>query len=60
MADLKDSWKGAGKGLGHAFRDLGKAFATTAKTGIRKVDEWANDDNDKTPENENTEEKKDD
>ena len=40
--DLKDSWKEAGVGLGHAFRDLGKAFAKTAKTTIRKVDEWAN------------------
>lgn len=61
MADLKDSWKGAGKGLGHAFRDLGKAFATTAKTGIRKVDQWANEDDlEKKPEDEKNEEKKDD
>jgi len=42
MADLKDSWKDAGKGLGHAFRDLGKAAVKTAKVGIKKVDEWAN------------------
>lgn len=47
MADLKDNWKDAGKGLGHAFRDLGKAIANTAKTGVRKVDEWANGDDDK-------------
>ncbi len=53
MADLKDSWKTAGKGLGHAFRDLGKAFANTAKTGVKKVDEWANgDDEEKKPETE--------
>ncbi|MBQ3527964.1 MAG: hypothetical protein IJA52_05380 [Clostridia bacterium] len=42
MADLKDNWKEAGKGLGHAFRDLGKAAVKTAKVGIKKVDEWAN------------------
>lgn len=41
---LKDSWKDAGVGFGHAFRDLGKAFAKTAKTTIHKVDEWANND----------------
>ena len=40
--ELKDNWKDAGVGFGHAFRDLGKAFAKTAKTTIRKVDEWAN------------------
>ena len=39
---LKESWKDAGVGFGHAFRDLGKAFAKTAKTTIHKVDEWAN------------------
>lgn len=50
MPDLKNSWKDAGKGLGHAFRDLGKAFADTAKTGVRKVDEWANGDDDKKDE----------
>lgn len=55
MADLKDNWKDAGKGLGHAFRDLGKAIANTAKTGVRKVDEWANGDDDKK---ESAEEKK--
>lgn len=51
MSDLKNTWKEAGKGLGHAFRDLGKAVASTAKTGVRKVDEWANgDDDQKKPE----------
>ena len=43
---LKDNWKEAGTGFGHAFRDLGKAFANTAKTTIHKVDEWANGDDD--------------
>ena len=41
---LKDSWKKTGTGFGHAFKDLGKAFAHTAKTTIHKVDEWANGD----------------
>jgi hypothetical protein len=41
---LKESWKDAGVGFGHAFRDLGKAFAKTAKTTIHKMDEWANKD----------------
>lgn len=43
---LKDSWKDAGVGFGHAFRDLGKAFAHTAKKTIHKVDEWANGEED--------------
>ena len=41
---LKDSWKKTGTEFGHAFKDLGKAFAHTAKTTIHKVDEWANGD----------------
>ena len=41
---LKESWKKAGVGIGHAAKDLGKAFADTAKTGIRKANEWANSD----------------
>ena len=28
---LKDSWKKTGTEFGHAFKDLGKAFAHTAK-----------------------------
>lgn len=41
---LKDSWKKAGVGIGHAAKDLGKAFADTAKTSVRKVNDWANGD----------------
>lgn len=41
---LRDSWKTAGTGIGHAFKDLGKAFADTAKTGIKKANDWANGD----------------
>lgn len=40
--DLKDSWKETGKGLGHAFRDLGKALIKTGATAVKKADEWAN------------------
>ncbi len=42
MADLKDSWKETGIGLGHAFRDLGKTLVKTVTTGVKKADEWAN------------------
>ncbi len=55
MADLKDNWKDAGKSLGHAFRDLGKTMVKTAKTGVKKVDEWANGEEENKP----SEEKKD-
>lgn len=53
---MRDDWKNAGVGIGHAFKGLGKAFATTAKTAIRKADEWANsDDNaDSQQQNEST------
>lgn len=41
---LKETWKETGVGLGHAFRDLGKAVVKTAKTGVDKADEWASSD----------------
>lgn len=51
MADLKDSWKETGKGLGHAFRDLGKTLIKTATQGAKKANEWANSDKaEETPE----------
>ncbi len=40
----RDDWKQAGSGLGHAFKDLGKAFAGIAKTGVKTVNNWANGD----------------
>lgn len=46
---LKESWKKTGTDFGHAFKDLGKAFASTAKTTIRKVDEWANKEEEEKP-----------
>ena len=47
---LKDSWKKTGTEFGHAFKDLGKAFAQTAKTTIKKVDNWANKEEEEKPE----------
>lgn len=41
--DLRGSWKETGKGLGHAFRDLGKTIVKTGKKAIQKVDQWANE-----------------
>lgn len=40
--DLKDTWKEAGKGIGFAFRDLGKAIIKTGATALNKANEWAN------------------
>ena len=44
--DLKDSWKETGVGLGHAFRDLGKTLIKTGTKAVKKVDEWANREDD--------------
>ena len=41
MADFKDNWKGIGTGLGHAFRDLGRAVGKTTADGIDNATEWA-------------------
>lgn len=38
---LRDEWKETGKGLGHAFRDLGKSIVRSVKTGVDKADDWA-------------------
>lgn len=40
--DMRDTWKDTGIGLGHAFRDLGKALIKTGAGALRKADEWAN------------------
>lgn len=40
--DLKDTWKKTGIGLGHAFRDLGKAVLKSGAVAVKKADEWAN------------------
>ena len=48
--DLKETWKETGVGLGHAFRDLGKALIKTGANAVKKADEWANRDNDEQEE----------
>jgi len=48
MADLKDNWKDTGKGLGHAFKNLGKSIVRSAATGVKKVDHWANPEEEET------------
>ena len=53
--DLKNDWKETGVGLGHAFRDLGKTLLKTGKTVIKKVDNWANSEEEEKKE-ENSEE----
>lgn len=52
---LKDTWKATGTGLGHAFRDLGKALVKTVATGVEKADNWANSDEDPKQKNTATE-----
>lgn len=39
-----------GKGLGHAFRDLGKSIVRSVKTGVDKADDWASSDDAKPEE----------
>lgn len=40
--DLRGQWKETGIGLGHAFRDLGKAIIKSGATAVKKADNWAN------------------
>ncbi len=48
MADnRKDSWKEVGTGLGHAFRDLGKALLKGGATVVKQVEEMVDDNIDK-------------
>lgn len=47
---LKDNWKQTGVGLGHAFRDLGKSVVKSVATGVKKVDNWANKEDNKPEE----------
>ncbi len=54
---LKNEWKETGKGLGHAFRDLGKAVVKTVKVGIDKADAWASGDEKNEVKQASTEEK---
>ena len=36
---LKEEWKDTGKGLGKAFKGLGKNIVRSVKTGVDKIDE---------------------
>ncbi len=58
MADksLKDTWKQTGVSLGHSFRDLGKTIIKSGATAVKKVDEWANSDEQEQKPEEKTEE----
>lgn len=40
----KEEWKNTGKELGGAFTGLAKSLIRSAKTGIDKVEDWAEDD----------------
>ena len=46
---LKDDWKKTGKGLGHAFSNLGKTIVRSAETTANQAVDWANGD-EKKPE----------
>ena len=40
----KEEWKNTGKELGGAFTGLAKSLIRSAKTGIDKVEDWAEED----------------
>ncbi|MBR2879363.1 MAG: hypothetical protein IKC02_01680 [Oscillospiraceae bacterium] len=50
--ELKELWKETGKGLGHAFRDLGKTLLKTGAEAIDKADEWLTEEERKKAEQE--------
>lgn len=54
--DLRDTWKETGKGLGHAFRDLGKSIVRSGTNALKKADQWATNEDEKTEETEKEEE----
>ena len=41
---LKDKWKNTGKSIGGAFKNFGKAVATTAKVAVGKEENSVNED----------------
>lgn len=40
---LKDTWKETGESLGNAFEKLGKTVVKTVAAGVKKAEEWANE-----------------
>ena len=45
----KEEWKETGKELGGAFTGLAKSLIRSAKAGIDKAEEWAEEDENKQP-----------
>lgn len=45
---LKDKWKKTGKGIGGAFKNFGKAVATTAKIAVGKEENAVSEETGKT------------
>ena len=45
----KEEWKNTGKELGGAFTGLAKSLIRSAKTGIDKVEDWAEEDTNQQP-----------
>lgn len=45
---LKDKWKNTGKSIGGAFKNFGKAMATTAKVAVGKEENTVNEETGKT------------
>ena len=48
----KEEWKNTGKELGGAFTGLAKSLIRSAKTGIDKVEDWAEEDTNQQPQQE--------
>ena len=46
---LRDKWKDTGKNIGGAFKNFGKAMATTAKVAVGKEDNSQVNEDGKTP-----------
>lgn len=40
---LKDNWKETGDSLSKAFISLGKTVVRTVSAGVKKAEEWANE-----------------
>lgn len=54
MADLRNAWKDTGKGIGGAFKGLGKTIINSAKKGADKAVEWAGREDGAQPEAQET------
>lgn len=52
---LKENWQQTGSDFLNAFKGLGKNIVKSAATGVKKVDDWANSEEEAKPEEEKTE-----